>query len=135
MNLDRYWNDHAKILEGIALLRNLVKLNAKDQAPAIASTLSTLTSTIKLHLAIEDRALYPALARQAGEAAVVGKRFQTQMSGLAKTYGDFVTRWRLPESIAGAPDQFRSEANTVFKALYERMQLEKSELYPIAEQV
>ena len=52
---------------------------------------------------------------------------------LADTYGEFSRRWRVGSQIAAAPEQFRSEANAVFKALHGRIQREDRELYPAVE--
>ena len=91
-------------------------------------------TSIKFHLAAEDATLYPAL-RAAADPGVagLGRRYEEEMRGLSGAYAEFSRKWRVCAVIEAAPEQFRSEANTVLKALHERIQRENRELYPAAE--
>lgn len=136
MNIDRYRHQHNDIMAGVTDLRALVQAGIADNADAIAQHIVTMTTRIKFHLAAEDAVLYPAL-KAAADPAVVGlsRRYQDEMQGLAGAYGDFARKWRVGTQIAAAPEAFRSEANTVFKALHERIRKENNELYPAAERL
>lgn len=134
LNIDRFHRDHADLLSSIGNLRELVQGGVQTQAEAIVRLLITMSAAIKLHLAAEDRMLYPALARaEQSEAAQVGRQFRQEMGGLAAAYAAFVSRWNAPAKLAADPQGFRDEANAVFKALHQRIQREGRELYPLAE--
>ena len=54
------------------------------------------------------------------------------MQGLAASFARFVQQWRVPARLAADPEGFRRSANTVLRALFERLQRENAELYPAA---
>ncbi|MFK2879156.1 hemerythrin domain-containing protein [Rhodanobacter hydrolyticus] len=136
MDIERFKKEHVDLLSAVTLLRELVQQGCKEHAEAIHRQLSAMSSAIKLHLAAEDRMLYPALMRAADPAiAQTGQRFQEEMGGLATTYMAFATRWALANKIAADPQGFRDDANEVFKALHQRVQRENRELYPLAERL
>lgn len=134
MNIDRYHHQHADIRSGVSQLRNLVQGGIAANAEAIAQALIGMSTTIKFHLASEDAMLYPALNESSDRAvAELGRRYQNEMQGLIGSYTEFSGKWRVASQIAAAPEQFRSEANVVFKALHGRIQREDQELYPAVE--
>ena len=63
MNIDKFKHQHVSILSSIASLRSLAHAGVARNAAEIARLIVAMSSTIKLHLAVEDRALYPALQR------------------------------------------------------------------------
>ena len=93
-----------------------------------------MSGLIKLHLAVEQRYLYPA-AQASGVASVaqLGRAYENEMHGIAGAYLDFAGRWNTPVRLAAEPEAFRSEANTVLHALFQRMRREDHDLYPAIE--
>jgi hemerythrin-like domain-containing protein len=136
VNIDKFKREHVDLLAAVTTLRELVQSGVQEHADKILGQLVGMSSVIKLHLAAEDRVLYPALMN-AGDPVVAetGKRFQEEMGDLAQAYAGFVSRWNLVSRISQDPEGFRSDANNVFKALHLRVQRENRELYPLAEQV
>lgn len=136
MNIDKFKREHVDLLTAVGTLRELVQTGVQEHAEAIVEQLVSMSAAIKLHLAAEDRMLYPALAGAADpRIAETGRQFQQEMGGLAGTYGAFAARWNLAAKIAHDPQGFRHEANEVFKALHTRVQRENRELYPLAEMI
>lgn len=136
MNIEHFKREHVELLASVTALRELVQAGVQEHAQAILGQLVAMSATIKLHLAAEDRVLYPALAHAMDPLiAQTGKQFQEEMGDLAKVYAAFASRWNLAAKISQDPDGFRSDANNVFKALHVRVQRENRELYPLAEQV
>ena len=134
MKTDRIKSDHDALLGYVGGLRELVQAGIPENAEAIFRELMKISASIKLHLAIEDRILYPALmAAVDPRIAATGKRYQQEMGNLAEIYTGFATRWNAAFKISEDPDAFRREANDVFKALHARIQREESELLPLAE--
>lgn len=132
MDIEKFKHDHVAIMRSVTELRDLSRAGIAEHAGAIAHQLMEMSAQVKLHLAAEDRMLYPALAADA-RTQEVGERFQTEMNGIAESYAGFVARWGTAKRITADPEGFRGEANAVFKALHERVQLENRELYPLAE--
>lgn len=134
MNIDKFKQQHIEILTCIATLRDLVKSGIRDNAADISRMIIGMSSTIKLHLAVEDTILYPALQATKNPAlARMGKRFQDEMTSIALAYLDFARRWNTPATVSGNPEQFRADANSVLKVLYERMRKEDTDFYPVIE--
>jgi hemerythrin-like domain-containing protein len=136
MNIDKFQQDHANVMAAVAELRRLVQGGISSNADTIAKTIVSMSASIKLHLATEDKVLYPALIGS-GDKVVSGLAiaFQSDMGAIATAYGEFSRRWNLGSKVAADPEGFRSEADRIFKALHRRIQRENQELYPLAETV
>ena len=134
MNIDKFKQEHVAILSAIDQLRTLARAGVASQSQAIAAQIVAMSGMIKLHLAVEQRYLYPA-AQACGLATVarLGRQYESEMHGIAGAYLDFAGRWNTPVRLAAEPEAFRSEANTVLHALYQRMRREDRELYPAVE--
>lgn len=134
MNIDKYKDQHRAILGAIAELRALTKAGVADNAGRIAAAVVAMSSTVRLHLAVEDRSLYPAL-RQGADAALarLGERYQVEMEAIAAAYLAFARRWNTAGNVAADPQGFRREANSVLKTLYLRIRDEDHSFYPVIE--
>lgn len=100
-------------------------------AEAIAQALIGMNTTIRFQLAAEYAMLCPALrSATTPTAAERGRRYRDEMQGVGVSYAEFSREWRVGSQTTVAPEQFRSEANAVFKALNGRIQREDCELYP-----
>ena len=131
MNIDRFKHEHEDILGQIAALRSLSHAGPAQHAAQIAQGVVAMSSTIRLHLAVEDRLLYPAL--QSGgnaELARLGAQFQREMGEIASSYMAFARRWNTAERVATDPEGFRAEANMALRRVYERMRREDRDFYP-----
>jgi hypothetical protein len=134
MNIEKFKHQHVDILACISDLRILVRGGIAEQAPAIATAIIAMSGAIKLHLAVEDSVLYPAL--QAGgnmSLASLSRAFQGEMTGIAGTYLEFAGKWNSARRLAAAPEVFRAEANAVLKMLFDRVKKEDREFYPAIE--
>lgn len=131
MNIEKFKHQHVDILGSIDTLRSLVKAGVANNATEIARLIVTMSSTIKLHLAVEDRALYPALLRCTDvDLARMGQRYQQEMGSIARAYDGFARRWNRPESVRRAERDFQDDANRVLRMVHERMQRENRDFYP-----
>ena len=134
MDIDRFKQQHVEILQGIAQLRRWAHAGIVGNAKEIANGIADLSAVVKLHLAIEDRILYPALQASQDTGLVrMGKVYQEDMKGIASAYIAFSRRWSSAAAVAEKAEQFRTEANQVLKTLHQRMQKENTEFYPAIE--
>lgn len=134
MNVDKFKRQHTEIMEAIAELRSLIKAGIGKYAPQIAEQITSMSTIINLHLLIEDKVLYPILKKSENPVyRELGRRYQSEMDGLAGAYTKFAEKWSSPGEIAEDIDGFKSEANLVFKALHDRIEKENAELYPALE--
>lgn len=134
MNIDKFKHQHADILSAIAGLRKLVQAGIVEHAADISARIIAMSGIIKLHLAVEDRTLYPAL-ESSGDAVLarMSARFRGEMDGISGAYLAFAGKWNTARHLAEQPEAFRDEANVVLKTLYERMRKEDREFYPAIE--
>ena len=134
MDLDRFKHQHVDILQRIDALRDLAHQGIQANARAIAQQVHGLGTVVKLHLAIEDRILYPSVQKMAdAQVAAMGDAYQEEMKGIANAYVRFTARWSAPDRVAAEPEAFRAEANRVLKDVYQRMRREDRDFYPAIE--
>ena len=98
--------------------------------------LAKLAGTLRIHLAQEDRHLYPSLmASGQGGVAATAREFFEEMGQLAPALDTFVQKWRNPEAMAEQWPAYRVEQDAVFGALLDRIRRENEILYPLADKV
>ncbi|RZI43311.1 hemerythrin domain-containing protein [Herbaspirillum sp. HC18] len=131
MNIDKFKNQHEKIYECIDALRRYATAGVTENAREIAKAVVAMSSVIKLHLAVEDTVLYPALRHsESSSLARLGDQFQDEMKAIANSYDGFVRRWNTAGNVAKDPEGFRADANRVLKTLYGRIRREDRDFYP-----
>ncbi|WP_342616239.1 hemerythrin domain-containing protein [Rhodoferax sp. GW822-FHT02A01] len=134
MNIDKFKHQHQDIIGNIAALRKASQAGVRENAAEIARLIISMSSTIKLHLAVEDQVLYPALRNgNNGVLAQMGKKFQDEMGAIASAYMGFAERWNQASRVSADPEGFRADANTVLKTVHARMQKENTVFYPAIE--
>jgi hemerythrin-like domain-containing protein len=134
MNIDKFRRQHVAILNSIARLRTAVQGGIVEHAADIAGQIVAMSGVIKLHLAIEDSTLYPALANGAdARLARMSNQYQQEMQGIVQDYLAFAGRWNLASRLVAQPEQFRADANHVLRVLYQRIKKEDHEFYPAIE--
>lgn len=135
MNIDKFKQQHVDILQRIAQLRKLTQAGIAEHAQEIADGIISFSAIIKLHLAVEDQALYPALQRSGDPELVrMGHQYQHDMGPIAQAFDGFARRWNTAERLRTDPEGFRTDANDVLRRIHERMQRENREFYPRIEQ-
>ena len=108
----------------------------RPSAVDITLMLARLTGILRIHLALEDEILYPALRNAKDpKIAAAAERHWQEMGGLADTFLDFVDRWKRADMVLAEPELFRGESAVVFKALGDRIGREHDEIYPMAERL
>ncbi|NBC99355.1 hemerythrin domain-containing protein [Atlantibacter hermannii] len=136
MNIDKMKNQHHEIIEKIDRLRTLSRAGVTENAQEIAQTVVSMSSIIKVHLSAEDQLLYPYLEKIADQKLKrMSLTFQREMADIVGEYEMFSRRWNTANKIIGHDDDFRRDANTVLRKVYERMQRENVQFYPLIEQV
>lgn len=133
MNIDKFKHQHLDILDSIDRLRASSQSGVVEHAEEIAAQIVAMSGVVRLHLAVENETLYPALARGDLRLARMSLAYQNDMGDIAAEYLAFAGRWNLASRLAKAPEQFRQEANRVLRNLYLRIRREDREFYPAIE--
>ena len=108
-------------------------LMARDVAGSseqIRTLLAGFAGLLKMHLASEDKGLYPQLL-QSNDAALkaMAGRYMNEMGGMKTAFEAYLGKWPSAASILAKPDPFRTETTALFQALGKRIDRENNELY------
>ncbi|GFN22205.1 MAG: hemerythrin domain-containing protein [Thermoanaerobacteraceae bacterium] len=94
--------------------------------------LGELSGKVKVHLAQEDRGLYPVLLKHPdGQVREKAQRFIQEMGGLREAFERFRTRYASTGAIKEDPARFLADVRDLASALTKRIRLEEDELYPL----
>jgi len=136
VNIDKYKHQHIDILGGINALRRLSRAGVEGNAQEIATRLVSLSSVVRMHLAVEDRFLYPSVEGLGDRAlAEMSRRYRADMADIASSYLEFAARWNTAAQLTANSADFRAEANVALRRVFDRMERENREFYPAIEAV
>ena len=120
--------EHAELARLAATLGAQARSDRPDVA-GVAGVRWQLTRKLLLHLANEDKLLYPKLKNGSDAvAARLAERFSDDMGGLAATYNAYVAKWSATRIEAEWP-AFCTETQAIVAALSDRIAREERELY------
>lgn len=99
-------------------------------ASTVRSQLSQLAGKLNVHLAMEDKSLYPMLIAHP-DAAIAAKAtaFSVEMGNIKEAFGGYMKRWATAALIQQSPKEFVSETNSIFATLGQRIERENNDLY------
>lgn len=107
---------------------------AKDATQA-RTLLSMLAGKLSVHLAMEDKALYPRLLQhQNAETRELASKFMREMGGIHGVFKEYVARWPTALAIQTNGTAFVLETNQIFEALGSRIKREHAELFPMLDE-
>lgn len=105
-------------------------------ATAIRPLLSKLAGLVSLHLAMEDRTLYPTLqAHEDPSVRALGKRYNDEIKVIAGVFNDYVKNWQTTAQMRANPAGFSTASKAVFNALSKRIHFEHKELYSVLDKI
>ena len=121
-------NEHAELTTLADRLAAIIAAPAPDAD--FSSVRWRLNTVLSVHLAKEDRLLYPLLRRSADSTTrALAERFDAEMGGLANLHRDYCARWPIAAVEADWPG-FCHDTRTLIALLRRRMAREDSQLYP-----
>ena len=103
-------------------------------AVPILMQLNRLYSVLRIHLALEDIELYPALAASSDpNVARTAEQYVDELGGLAGNLECFARHWSCSASIAGNFAEVSEAVHELMLALAVRIERENQYLYPLAD--
>jgi len=106
---------------------------ARD-ASEVRKALSQLSGKLKVHLAMEDKSLYPSLMSNPDDKVkMLATRYASEMGSLSATFGSYSAKWTTSTSIQQNAAAFIDETRKLFDVLAKRIQRENTELYVLAD--
>jgi hemerythrin-like domain-containing protein len=129
MNLRKTLADeHIELATLADRLSAIVAADAPD--PDFSPVRWRLNTVLSLHLAKEDRLLYPSLRSSADSTTrALAERFQAEMGDLADLHRDYCARWPIASVDADWPG-FCYDTRALLALLRRRIVREDSQLYP-----
>jgi len=127
---------HQDLLRIVGQITPLLNPGALDSArgDALRRLLLELTGKLNMHLAAEDKVLYPELAASSQtRAASVASQFAKEMGHIGASYKEYLAKYPTGAAISEKAQAFCSETNAVFALLGKRIQREEADLYPLAD--
>ena len=133
---DNFRRQHQEILDIVGEMHGRLKPEQAAADPkALRSLLSALAGKLTLHLAMEDKALYPRpVERDFENSRAIANAFSQEMGGLAQAFASYNQKWQAT-AIGADPSGFVRETQDVFAALGRRIGRENKELYPLADRM
>lgn len=135
MQTSSFERQHTELVELATDLMQKAKAAQHDGGAPARQTLLQLAGKLKVHLAMEDKSLYPAmLGSSSAKTVATTQRFMDEMGGLAEAFGTYCARWGRLSDIDGDPATFAAETRSIVDALGQRIAREDTQLYPLAAQ-
>ena len=124
---------HVDIINLVNNILGSLDLDAlKINSHGIRKLLTKLSNNVKVHLILEDSALYPILANSDNaEIKTKSNKFMDEMGVISKTFSNYVEKWSMGSSIKEDTSSFVDETRKVMDALLNRMERENTDLYKI----
>jgi hemerythrin-like domain-containing protein len=134
---DNFRKQHVEILTIAREINGLLSDTLDDNGAAkIRPLLSKMAGVVSLHLAMEDKSLYPVLAKhQDNNVRTLSTRYSTEMGSLAAAFGDYMKNWQTTTQMRADPARFSIASKAVFNALSKRIHRENTELYPLVDKL
>lgn len=132
MTADLYIEKHRIIQEYLKEISGFVQNGTIKNASSISDTINKMSGVIKMHLASEDKFLYPALlASKNAHVRAITKSYMDEMGDLAKAYMEFAGAFNTPAKILEKPAGFEEKFEKIKYALHFRINREEKELYKL----
>ena len=129
---DPYRKQHEALLASVAEIRPLLASSAKarENAGTLRSWLSRFGGILRVHLAMEDKAIYPELLKHPREdVRRLAERFVQEMGGLKPDLERYLERWGTEAAIRADADDFVRDTARLVEVLERRIAAEDGELY------
>lgn len=127
---------HGELLNVVKAIVQLLDADGlRNDAKEVRHLLSVLHGKLSVHLAMEDKSLYPRLLRHHdSDIRATTQKYIDEMGSLAGAFTAYIGRWPTPSSIQSDPETFITETGGVFEALGKRVDQENNELYVLADE-
>ncbi|CAA7620905.1 putative signal transduction protein [Candidatus Terasakiella magnetica] len=123
---------HHQMREMMGRIYDMLDTERVERDPgAVATILRELFGKFSIHLALEDRLLYPKLRSwPVAHLQAIADRFEVEMGGMKAEFDGYRRSWPGPQAISRDPARFVTETVAVLGALEQRINREDLDLYP-----
>ena len=127
----RFRDQHDELLEiASEISAHLTVDELSNNASEVRLLLSKLFGVLSVHLAMEDKALYPRLLAHSDERVeAMARKFIDEMGGIGEAVKAYKNKWSNVLEIQKGPGDFIEQTKAVFDALAKRIEKEDNELF------
>lgn len=139
-SIQHYLDQHNEIISLLDKLKIKIDLlSNKFEDSVVADSqeiLSKISGNLKIHLAMEDKYLYPQLLSSHNPDVVsTAKMFMDEMGSLSSVFSGYLHKWSNPSKIKSDHLSFVSDTRGVIDAVVKRIDKENITLYPLIKSV
>lgn len=133
IDIQSFTNQHDALLERINTLQSMLTRSKEEwKIDSLHSNLLTFFGELNVHLAMEDKSLYPNLLNHKNKTVRnLAKEFLMEMGNLANEVKVYRNHWISQSRILASPQKFFDDSQALFRALIYRIKRENQELYPL----
>ncbi|MDB4971220.1 MAG: hypothetical protein JWN44_6909 [Myxococcales bacterium] len=103
----------------------------KHGAGEVFKALSTLSGILRVHVAMEDRSLYPHLVQHSDlQIRTLAQKFLHDRKAIQQHFDEYRALWPTAAAIERSPEPFIADTRLVLGVLWNRMKLEDDVLHP-----
>lgn len=134
---ENFRKQHDEILAIARQINGLLQPAQMEQnAAEVRTLLSHLSGKLSVHLAMEDKSLYPSLIGHTdAHVKSVAKSYSDEMGSLAGGFKAYLDKWSNATVIRADANHFITETKALFNLLSKRIQRENTELYPLLDKM
>ncbi len=108
----------------------------KVNSHGIKKLLTKLSNIVRIHIILEDSALYPILEKIDNvDIRTKSRHFMNEMLVISETYSNYIEKWTAGSSIKEDTENFIDETRTIMEALLNRFERENTDLYEIVDRL
>jgi iron-sulfur cluster repair protein YtfE (RIC family) len=132
---DNLRRQHKELMEIVTeITSHLIPDKLAKDATYVSGLLLELAEDLRVHLAREDKALYPALFRHPDKMiSKLAKDYLDEMGGISDAFESYLTRWPHAMVIQDDANHFINQTRGIFESLSNRINKEDNVLYPLLE--
>ncbi len=124
------------VFQATDLHKRATSIETIEDAREARQLLNHFAGKLVVHLAKEDKSLYPTLlAATDPKVVALTQRFIREMGDLAATFDSYTKSWVSPQKIFENKDEFAAETTAIVTALGQRIDKENNELYVLADEL
>ncbi len=131
----KFRDQHDDLVErAMAISKLLNEEKLTQDATEIRDMLSGLLGKLKIHLAVEDKALYPQLKACGNhEVVAIALQYEKEMGGIGEFVANYSKKWGSALAIQENAKGFIDETHQLINALSSRIKKENDYLYKLAD--
>ena len=128
---------HEGIIEIVdSILMSMDPEVLKNNSHGIRKLLTKLSNNVKIHLILEDTALYPILANSDDDKVrEISRQYMEEMGIISNSYTSYVEKWSAGSSIKDNTAIFITETKELLGSLLNRIDRENNGLYQIIDKL